>query len=470
MALLTEWEKSQIENIHVLIQQVEEKRKLLADKEKELVPDDGLWLEFRYVMFDLYSVLDYTTYLLYCHFSNEGQPDLTSKGSRCGFLYKQTGFSSDESGTRKKEKYLRDYLVSMFRVKESLSQFGEATHFWKETKRILEKLQPMEESENRLGLKIQAGDQQSIALLHYFRNCTTHRSLVKCLTKQSWVEINQSTREVSLVTDQRRNKDGFFYRDLGKGYWVILPEHIVAENDSVRLLLDIIHQLKAFVIKTSSQLLHSALLLPEASDILWNHIPGFEVDLRHKPSAGKHAVEAVLTRTPSNEGEMVQGAEPIVKLSGMHNQHVDAKEDACCQVLEELVTSRMVLPSPPYTHFKVPHEFEHFPLIQTLKRPGGPHNHTCKSIINELEQKLKLVQNLKVKGDYEGPTKVREQIFKTSLRFSISIHSSDPNGSHESVLKIVSPEYEEKGKDKAKEEAAAHVVKECARLGLIQLE
>ena len=73
-----------------------EKDKALRDADSDEDSDEDVersadWLKFRGIVLDLYSVLDYVWYLLYCHFSNDGQRDLSEKGCELGFPYKKKG-------------------------------------------------------------------------------------------------------------------------------------------------------------------------------------------------------------------------------------------------------------------------------------------------------------------------------------------------------------------------------------------
>ena len=103
----------------------------------------------------------------------------------------------------------------------------------------------------------------SYTILHYFRNCSTHRDLIHFLLEQSWVEINQTTREIRLVKE-RQEQEGFYYYNLDKGYWIHLPEDVIGKMDN-RLLLEVLDQLFKFVQRITSKLLSSALLLSPPS-------------------------------------------------------------------------------------------------------------------------------------------------------------------------------------------------------------
>lgn len=99
MASLTGWETDHLENVHLLLEQARqsylyfEEKELRSGKEVDCRPKED-WLKFRGIVYDLYSVLDYAYYLLYCHFSNKGEPDLSPKSIHFGFPSKHFGVKS----------------------------------------------------------------------------------------------------------------------------------------------------------------------------------------------------------------------------------------------------------------------------------------------------------------------------------------------------------------------------------------
>ena len=244
MATLTAWENSQLQHIHLLLGQAVEtlkefevkNEKLRLNAERYTVDEDGNtkdWLKFRGFTYDLYSVLDYTYFLLRNHFANKGVPDHSFKvSSKCGFPYKRSGVkSSKHDGQDQSKKFVKEKLNFLFADK-----LGEGTHFWKDIGDIILSVQPKllvgsdgspvddeEKPTNDDTPKITTLDQTSCALLHYFRNYATHRDLIHFLPEKSWVQINQTTREIKLVRECQQ-REGFYYYTLDKGYWLHLPE------------------------------------------------------------------------------------------------------------------------------------------------------------------------------------------------------------------------------------------------------
>ena len=69
------------------------------------------WLKFRRFTFDLYSVLDYTYFLLYSHFANKGIPDHSFKvASKCGFPYKRSGVKTSNSDQDQSKQFVSEKL------------------------------------------------------------------------------------------------------------------------------------------------------------------------------------------------------------------------------------------------------------------------------------------------------------------------------------------------------------------------
>ena len=136
MAALRDWEKQQIDSMHLLIDQAAAAIDYFKQNEQELSDKaanvqrviDKEQLNFRLIVFNLYSVLDYTYYLLYCHYSNKGQPDLSAKSTQCGFPYKAKGVKiSDTPSQDTREKFIKEKLEFLWG-----SKIGKDTHMWKE--------------------------------------------------------------------------------------------------------------------------------------------------------------------------------------------------------------------------------------------------------------------------------------------------------------------------------------------------
>ena len=465
MASLTQWERTQLDNVHLLLEQARTAIRDLEEKEKALrsggdVDTSRDWLTFRSITFDLYSVLDYTFFLLYCHFSNKGKPDFSRKANHLGFPSKPTGVKTSQTDAHdQRKKFVREKLQSLWG-----SKLGEETHFWREIGEVVVGVQPKLEVDDSGAVvgdgeaTVSSGNEESFALLHFYRNCSAHKDLIRFLPEKSWVEINQSTRETKLVKE-RREQEGYFYYELDKGYWVNLPETITKreynEHDS-RLLLDVLHQLMNFVTKTASKLLCSSLLLPSARVLLREYFAGCRVETKFKPAAGIQKAEVKVT---TEHGEKV-----IVLSSGDHKLQVDAEEEACILIIRDLA-KRDISPNPPFTFLTLHHVQPH-PPVQVLDKTDRK---TYRMLTNEYGQRLGGV-GLNLKVDCIGPDPVtdREQHYSARVDFSITTAADGDGG--EKLVRIFSDDHEEVGKDKAKEAAVAEVIEECIRLGIIQLK
>lgn len=94
---LTPWEERHLQNVYLLMNQAETAIEKFTKEAKDGRDVDVLsetdWLEalFRYIVYDLYSVLDYTYYFLYCRFSHRGEPAPPEDAVQFGFPYKAKG-------------------------------------------------------------------------------------------------------------------------------------------------------------------------------------------------------------------------------------------------------------------------------------------------------------------------------------------------------------------------------------------
>ena len=469
--LYTEWEKCQLQHVHLLLQQATETLKEFEKKNEDLrrntegYQDDGTdntkdWLKFRGFTFDLYSVLDYTYFLLRSHFANKGVPDHSFRvASKCGFPYKRSGVkisSCDNQDQHKK--FMAEKLHFMFGDK-----LGECTHFWKHTGDVILSVQPKlqvgkdgrpvdneGQPTDSDDPKISTLDEESFALLHHFRNYSTHRDLIHFLPEKSWVEINQATREIKLVKEQQE-REGFYYYTLDKGYWIHLPEDVIIGKDCDRLLLDVLHQLLEFVKGITRKLLSIArLLLPK--HILEHHYDGQLEIIKPNPVDGMQVIEAAITSK--------DGTRCTVK-SDPHKQLREAEQDGCIKLLNELVKSK-VLPTPPYTHL-IPCYIQPIPPVIGLMKTAQKNYRGLK---NEFKQQMSLLE-FQVNETLNEPCCVNDngQLYKTV--FKLHIVKKDTG---EKVLELQSREHQEIGKDNVKQAAVKEVIEECIMLGIIDLK
>ena len=238
----------------------------------QCMADSKDWLKFRSIMFDLYSVLDYTYFLLYCHFSEKGQPDHSDKNAlKCGFPFKAKGVKTSLSSHDQKQKFIEEKLNFLFGKK-----LEKKTHFWELIGKAILEVQPTM-SVDSAGKEITDGPvistdvQESFAILHYFRNCCTHRSLIEFHSEDVYMETDLKTRHHKIMMKQPPEKRGFYSRKITKGYWVKLPKHVIRQavqpDDEYRMLSEVLQQLVEFVKKIKDELLYYALLIPQPEEI-----------------------------------------------------------------------------------------------------------------------------------------------------------------------------------------------------------
>ena len=439
----TEWEKKQLESIELFLKQAiqaidyfVEKNESLRDADSdEDIDRSADWLKFRGIMLDLYSVLDYVWYLLYCHFSNEGQPDFSDKGCELGFPYKKRGIKCSETPEHdQKRKFMKEKLKMIWGDK-----IGEETHFWKEIGATILSVQPKmivdsSGTPQTVKAKVQLGDEESFALLHYYRNCAAHKDLITFMPRKSVIEINQSTRVTRLVTSVEK-REGCFCMELDKpGFWIQLPSSISEPPMESRLLMDVLTQLRDFVVNTASRLLRSALLLPSAKSILEHHIEGCRLTTASKLSQNQQEVTVTAT--------MKDGTQ-IEKAASNENQAY-AEENACVKIVKSLPIG--VFPCSPYSRFTS--LVCSLPEVQRLERmPDGTY-------VKLLDDWKKLLEagNVEVVVEYNKHFLVK----------------SKPSGAV--VFKLCSEMVDRPIADEAREAAANKLIDEGVRLGLIEVK
>ena len=474
MASITEWETYQLQHIHVLLQKASRILQEFKKKEDTLRSIESLpvlgtrlgatdgdeetindWFRFRDLTYNLYSVLDYTYFLLRSHFANNGDPD-HSEHLKSGFPYKRKGvkFSNNDNQDQRK-KFVSEKLKFLFADK-----LGEGTHFWKDIGNIILSVQPMlfvgsdglpvdEQGQptDDDTPKIKTLDQTSCALLHYFRNYTTHRDLIHFLPEKSWIEINQTTREIKLVKEYQQ-REGFYYYVLEKGYWIHLPEDALGTKQDDRFLLEVLHQLFEFVKRITSKLLSSALFLTPR-DVLENYFDG-HLEVSYYKIAAKTQAVCVMT---------LYGGRKFTINSDPCEQPRDAEQHGCIQLFHNMINDDdKVLPKAPYTYL-TPCPVHPFPHVTVSRQIN------YRVLMNAVKQIL-IPKKLQVIDTNDGPHTVDNKIYST-----ITLCVTDVDGNI--LLKLSSHKHEKvhknKGDIKELEEAAVkEVMEECLLLGVIE--
>ena len=219
---------------------------------------------FRDFMSYLWSALDYTYDLMYYHFAKDGnRPNESYKNEqRTNFIYVaqgvKTSYSAAQDQTKKFKKDARK-LLSDNKL--------EGTQFWSDigdTLLMVQPTLPVDRAGNPTGNGriISTEIQESFALLHLFRNYTTHSNLIKCKPEPLIVEINKTTGNYQYVRQEINPSAKHYF--LKKTYWIELPlsgmRQFTQERD--RLLVPFLEQLFTSVKCIINRLLFAALLHP----------------------------------------------------------------------------------------------------------------------------------------------------------------------------------------------------------------
>jgi len=325
---LTEWEKHQLEGIGLVFQQAinaiktfeEEDKKFRKQNTETLQDNKGSdWLKFRNIMIDLYSVLDYTYFLLHCHFFYKGTPDQHhSAAMHVGFPYEFNGVPFQESSSKYNEEQKRKFIKDNIKFFSGETTLQEGTHFWEIIGDAIFAVQPKlpmkpdPDDQSKIlptesGRQIPQGDAECFAILHHFRNCTTHRGLIRFHNEDMLVEINHNTREIKIVQESEKQEDNNFYHvSLPKGYCIQIPKDIRSTKSkslsSFRLLVEVLDGLLKFVKNTTSELLSAAFLLESMQPDLLKHFK--VVDFQPLPQVSLKMNDDVLALEDQLKEEM----------------------------------------------------------------------------------------------------------------------------------------------------------------------
>ena len=267
---LTPWEERHLQNVHLILSKaeiaIEEFKKEGKDGKDANVSEtdwlQALWLRFRYIVYDLYSVLDYTYYFLYCHFSHRGEPAPPEHAVQFGFPYKAKGVKisyadqkrEKKSGQDETEKFVMDKRQNLCRNNPQKEEVA------KKVVELICSLQPTVEVKPD-GSLVEGGDLQvseegakCLAMLRFYRNCVTHRDLILFPLETSCVQFNKATGSYELVKESEKREDTYSHQLGGRQFWIELPDVIRESNRHMPLLL-VLDRLKCFVRDTCTKLL-----------------------------------------------------------------------------------------------------------------------------------------------------------------------------------------------------------------------
>lgn len=235
---------------------------------------------FKDMMSALYSVLDQCYYYLYCYFQNEGQPSFHKDAFNIKTPVQQKLIYSNEeekdkafSGERNKfvstqciaifgshcfngegRNYLRDFQNNLLRLQTitEVDQAGDSLHTcfehnpceqgqqctYRAPKLVYAKkithppgTEPLDPSSFNPAVTFEElksveklddwNETTTFNLLHFFRNFTTHRALIRCSTKKGY--LNLETREFKAKGEGGAGDD-WPWIPIAEGAWILVPE------------------------------------------------------------------------------------------------------------------------------------------------------------------------------------------------------------------------------------------------------
>ena len=249
---LTEWQGKHLEGITFLLEQAEETiRSLKTEVEKaergEEISPKTIWLKFRYIVFDLYSVLDYVYYFLYCHFSNGGQEAPIKDAVKLSFPYwaKEGVAISDSPERDQTEKFVTKYRKELCRTNPQKEKDAEAII------RYICELQPKRKVDDAgsQDLELPTVEAECLAMLHYYRNCVTHRDLIRFWPEDTWVRFNRDRGCYEFVNESQKGESTYLQKLDGQRFWID-----IIKGNPFRLLMHVLNDLNRFG-KTVTKLL-----------------------------------------------------------------------------------------------------------------------------------------------------------------------------------------------------------------------
>ena len=253
---LTQWQRNHLDHVIILLQQAEETIRSLKTEERkaergEEISPKTIWLNFRYIVFDLYSVLDYVYYFLYCHFSNGGQDAPIKDAVKLSFPYcaKEGVAISDSSGRDQTKTFVTEHRKRLCRTNPQKEKDAEAIV------RYICELQPKRKLDDAgsQDLELPTADAECLAMLHYYRNCVTHRNLILFPPERTWVRFNRDRGCYEYVNESQKGESTYLQQLDGQRFWIKLPNRI--KGNKFRLLVHVLDDLNRFGRKTVTKLL-----------------------------------------------------------------------------------------------------------------------------------------------------------------------------------------------------------------------
>ena len=266
MAALTKWEKDHLAGLQRVIE-------IVYKHEEEILSipiTADSWILFRYIVMDLYSLLDHVWYFLYCHFSNNGEADHASKTVihlNFPFVCKGVKIVKDnpQSGHNGRGKFL--YTKSELILKKSIANIWFADVIGEIVLEPQPKCDTNTSGQSTYAQPQPNSSEESLTLLHYYRNYVTHRELVHIEKATMYVEVNRTTRETKIV-ERPENDIECIYLPIQEGDWIKVPEDLVraGADNSYRTLKEVLSQLRRFVMGMVTKLLYAAQIFSDGDE------------------------------------------------------------------------------------------------------------------------------------------------------------------------------------------------------------
>lgn len=105
--------------------------------------------------------------------------------------------------------------------------------------------------------QVSGKDAECLAMLHFFRNCVTHRDLIVFERETLWAEYGKATGVYTLVKESGKQEGVAYYPLEGNHFWIELPPTIERE-DKPMMLLHMLDNFGAFVQETFTAMLQRA--------------------------------------------------------------------------------------------------------------------------------------------------------------------------------------------------------------------
>ncbi|KAL5510785.1 hypothetical protein EMCRGX_G006386 [Ephydatia muelleri] len=243
MAALTKWEKDHLAGLQRVIE-------IVYKHEEEIlsVPITAdSWILFRYIVMDLYSLLDHAWYFLYCHFRVKIVKD------------------DPQSGHDGRRKFVD--TKSELILKKSIANIWFANVIGEIVLEPQPKCDTNISGQSTDALLQPNSSEESLTLLHYYRNYVTHRELVHIERATMHVEVNRTTRETKIV-ELPGNDIECIYLPIQEGDWIKVPKDLVRAggDNSYRTLKEVLSQLRRFVMGMVTKLLYAALIFSDGDE------------------------------------------------------------------------------------------------------------------------------------------------------------------------------------------------------------